>query len=412
MHTAAAPRFQAEITWLYQIAMAVFVVTVAIGILNGMKVVEFTRDQLLTHLHAGTIGWITLGVFATILWIYDGAAGRATADGFVRLVAVLMAVAVPFYVAAFWSGNLPARAITGAPVLLGIALFLIWLFREAGRIGLGRASVPQLGALLAITTLTIGSTIGVLLQVQLASGNKFLPDDAIGGHAAAQVAGYLALIAIAIADWRLLPQVGRRSARGLWTVGLLFVGGLLVAAGALLNIQPLLIAYIPLEIAAIVLFLTRAWGRIVRPGWFAAGSARHFAIAVPFLIVNLALIMYAILGLVVFKTFETFADVPRGVFVSLDHAIFIGVMTNAIFGLLFELNRERRSIWPWADHVLFWGLNLGVTAFLIVLLLDAPFYERFITPAMGGSILLGLLAHTLRLQSEAPTFAQAPWPAK
>lgn len=35
-----------------------------VGILNGLDLVEFDRKALLTHVHAGTLGWITLGFFA------------------------------------------------------------------------------------------------------------------------------------------------------------------------------------------------------------------------------------------------------------------------------------------------------------------------------------------------------------
>src|SRR3989442_14492185 len=100
-----------------------------------------------------------------------------------------MAVAVPLYIAAFLSGNLPARAIFGVPVLLlilGVAGFLL----RGSTAGL---SVPRLGVLLAFITLIVGSTLGVLVQIELAANNTFLPTGAIGGHARAQGGGHLLL---------------------------------------------------------------------------------------------------------------------------------------------------------------------------------------------------------------------------
>jgi hypothetical protein len=44
--------------------MAVFLVTIAIGILKGLDVVELNRDQTLTHVHSGTIGWLKLTIVA------------------------------------------------------------------------------------------------------------------------------------------------------------------------------------------------------------------------------------------------------------------------------------------------------------------------------------------------------------
>src|SRR5712691_9782808 len=54
-----------DIRLLFQAAMLVFVITVAIGILNGLHLVgQLSQDVLLTLVHAGTLGWITLSVFA------------------------------------------------------------------------------------------------------------------------------------------------------------------------------------------------------------------------------------------------------------------------------------------------------------------------------------------------------------
>ena len=50
---------------LFLVAMAIFLVTIVIGILNGLNVVDFDGNQLLTHVHSGTIGWLTLSIVAT-----------------------------------------------------------------------------------------------------------------------------------------------------------------------------------------------------------------------------------------------------------------------------------------------------------------------------------------------------------
>ncbi len=56
---------------LFLNAMALFTVTVLIGIFNGLDLVEFSHNQLLTHVHAGTLGWITLSVFGAALWMFS-----------------------------------------------------------------------------------------------------------------------------------------------------------------------------------------------------------------------------------------------------------------------------------------------------------------------------------------------------
>jgi len=92
-------------------------------------------------------------------------------------------------------------------------------------------------------------------------------------------------------------------------------------------------------------------------------------------------------------------NIPLGLLIALDHSIFVGVMTNAIFGLLQGATQERHTIWPWAEDVLFWGINIGLIGFLITLLSGVLVLERFFTPIMGLSILLGLLTYGLRMRT-------------
>src|SRR5947199_5288620 len=63
-------RHAGEIRWLFQAGLLVFTITVAIGILNGFHFITLPRQVLLTHVHAGTLGWITLGVIAICLWLF------------------------------------------------------------------------------------------------------------------------------------------------------------------------------------------------------------------------------------------------------------------------------------------------------------------------------------------------------
>ncbi len=156
----ATLRFGREIRWLYQTALLVFLVTIGLGMSRGLGIVSFTdRNVLLTHLHSGTIGWITLGIFATVLWMYGGNAPRQPGDANVTRLAMVLMVTVPLYILAWWTGNLPFRAIAGALVLLSILAYVVWLVREAMGIGYGRLSVPQLGAVIGLLTL-VGAMAG------------------------------------------------------------------------------------------------------------------------------------------------------------------------------------------------------------------------------------------------------------
>lgn len=50
-----SPSHPGGIRLLFGTALAVFVVTVSIGILNGMDVVDFDHQTLMGHVHSGTL---------------------------------------------------------------------------------------------------------------------------------------------------------------------------------------------------------------------------------------------------------------------------------------------------------------------------------------------------------------------
>lgn len=144
----------------------------------------------------------------------------------------------------------------------------------------------------------------------------------------------------------------------------------------------------------------------MRQSWTALGSGRHVAVAVPFLVFNIGTIVYLIVALYVLRIYRDF-DAPMALALTLDHAMFVGTMTNLIFAMLYELTAERRAILPWADHVIFWGMNAGVAAFIVVLLANITALERVTAPVMGACILLAILTYTLRLRAPAPVAAPA-----
>ncbi|MFL5749538.1 MAG: hypothetical protein ACJ767_02840, partial [Chloroflexota bacterium] len=86
-----------------------------------------------------------------------------------------------------------------------------------------------------------------------------------------------------------------------------------------------------------------------------------------------------------------------GVLVASDHSTFIGVITNLMFGLLLVLSRDQAGRSPWADQLIFWGVNLGLVIFLVGLIGDVTILKRIGTPIMGIALLLGLATFASRL---------------
>ncbi|MDQ2952839.1 MAG: hypothetical protein M3R54_11320 [Chloroflexota bacterium] len=390
---------RADVRSAFQYGLAIFALTALLGLLNATQLFgALDRNTLLTHLHSGTLGWITMGVIGIAVWMFGG----ATKNMAVRLSALSTAA----YVLAFWSGNLYARAIFGTTELAVILYWWWYAVSSARNDGFGRIEIPKISVVLGLTTLVVGSTLGVIVQILLASGSSTNPQDLVGGHASAQIGGYLILIGAGVAESRLTG--GSRTRAGLAQAGALFAGGLVLAIGILLNIQPLLLIATILQVVGIVIVVVRFGRRALATPWGAAEAVRHSAIAVPWLVIGLVLEITLLAQIIAAQ--GDFSKVSVGLNHALDHAMFVGLMTNTIFGAMFAFTADGRRSWPWADQLVFWGLNIGAAAFVAVLVFVGsgegakPFTHpvSFVAPIMGLAALLGIATLLVRLQgSEA-----------
>jgi len=396
----------------FQYGLLIFTLTALIGLANATQLFgTLDRATLLTHLHSGTLGWITMGVIGLAIWMFGGASMNTA----VRLSALSTAA----YVLAFWSNNFTARATFGVTELLVVYFWWWWVVSRGRSEGFGRLDVPKLCLVFGLTTLAIGSTLGVIVQVILATGSTIpTGTDLVGAHASAQTGGYLVLVAAGVIEWQLRGS-GSRSGAGLAQVALLFVGGLILSFSLLLAAQlgPELSQALPgiatlLTLAGSVLVAVRL-GRVAMSVSWTSGGQRHVAIAIPFLIA--AVIFQFILVQQFIAAQGDFTKISIGLLHSLDHSYFVGLMTNVLFGSVLLLTRDGSRSWPWADSVIFWGLNLGATAFIVVLLTigsgeaKAAFSHpvAFTAPIMGLSALLGIATLLTRLQG-ATAVAVAP----
>ena len=373
---------------LLYVAMALFLITIVIGIVNGLDLYEFDRNQLLTHVHSGTLGWVTLSLVAAAFWLFKSGDRR---------LAVVMAILIAAYVIAFYTGFLWLRAVTGLALFVAIAWLLAWAWRASVATG----SVPALAVALGFTTFAYGAVIGVLLQVQLASGTTIFPGggDVIGAHAGTMVFSYLVLVSMGLIEWRVRRTTGLPIA-GLVQVGALFGGGLLLAVVQLFlpdQVQAIGGIYLLVELIAIVLFAVRVLPAAVRVDWIRATPARHLATAAIFVIVAMGIYMYLVISFLGNPSadFDTFLPI----LIASDHSTFVGVITNLVFALALTLAADRRSVWPWADQVVYWLMNLGLVVFAIGLAADVAEVKRIGAPVMGVGILLGLALITMRLRS-------------
>ena len=399
----------------FQYGLVIFALTALLGLANATQLFgALDRNTLLTHLHSGTLGWITMGVIGLSIWLF-GAEGKNMA---IRVSAASTAA----YVLAFWSGNFYARGIFGVTEL-AVVYYWWWFVVSRGMAeGFGRLDIPKLSVIFGLTTLAIGSTLGVIVQVILATGGTVPQSpDLIGAHASAQTGGYLVLVAAGFIEWQLTGG-GRRTTAGLVQIALLFVSGLLLAFSLLLAAQlgPDLSQALPgiatvLSLIGAVIVAVRLGRAAIGVSW-GAGAKRHLAMAVGFLVV--AKILEAVLVQQFIAAQGDVNKVSVGLLHALDHSYFVGLMTNLLFGAILVFGADRPRAWPWADQIVFWGLNIGAVGFVAVLLIAGsgegakPFTHpvSFIAPIMGLAALLGIVTLSIRL-SNAPEPMREPSPA-
>ncbi len=336
----------------FQFGLGIFGLTALLGLANATRIFgALSQDTLLTHLHSGTLGWITMGVFGVTIWLFAGSGASLSRN---ILWSGLVTAA---YVLAFWSGNFPARAITGTLELLVILYWWWWALSQALREGFGRIDVPKLSVVLGLTILLIGAIVGVTIQLFLALGIT-LPTspELIGTHASAQIGGYLVLVSAGIIEWRLTGG-GKRTRAGLAQAYALFLGGLFLAIGVGMNIQPLQGIATLLQVIGIVIVAIRFGGKLFSVRWGEASGTRHIAIALPFLVVGLGLEIWFLQSIIAAQ--GDFTKISLGLVHALDHSMFVGLMTNTLFGVILLATAGGPRVWPWADQLIFWGLNLG-----------------------------------------------------
>jgi hypothetical protein len=231
--------------------------------------------------------------------------------------------------------------------------------------------------------------------------------------------GYLFLIGMAVIEWRLtrlMPaEHGRWQRRrhgrlyGFWQglsplgiaqVALPTLSAVALTFSILLGMTALDPLSLALLLGGIAIFLVRLREPLAHARWLERGSERHYALAAFFLVAYAGLFTYVLLALTL-GAYHSLDAVPAETLAALDHTLFLGVMSNALFGVIQEMTTARRRFWPATEDVLFWGMNVGVAGFVLALLVHGvmvtPLLEGIFTPLLGASLLVAIVAYSVRL---------------
>jgi hypothetical protein len=367
---------------LFKSALLIFVITILIGILNGLDIWDPPRNVLLTHVHAGTLGWITLAVVGVAMLMFGDNADAGVVEQSNRLAMVTVA-AVVVYVIAFLTGTGVFRPIAGTLMLAAIVWVLTWV---VGRYRVLPSTTPRLALLLAMISLTIGAILGVLLGLFIARGSipGMSAESAAalaGAHPPAMLIGYLVLAGVAVADWILGGPEGRTGRLVAWA---LFVAGILVNIAFIFQLDDLIPLPTLLEVIAVVAFIVRMWPKIAPSAWAGGGNANFARMSIVFLAVGIGLLVAVVQLFLSGALDPETGEGPIGVLLAFDHAMFIGVMTNALFAAVTWMSASTYK------KIVLWSVNGGLTVFLLGLVIDVAILKRIGAPVMGFALLYAI----------------------
>ena len=391
-------------------AATIFMYTIVIGILNGTDIWEPEHDVLMSHVHSGTLGWITLGV-AGIAFLMFSEDRDVPADERQQVTTMAWSLigAVVLYILAFLAGDSIFDDRIQRPIF-GTVLFVVVIWMLAWFVNAYRAyetsSAPRLGLLLAWISLLIGSVFGILLGLYTANGNvPGLGDETAArfadAHPPAMVIGYLLVAGFAVVEWLLHPDAGGRA--GPAQMWLLFVAGIVINIAFVTGTDEQLAGPANLlMIAALVMMLWRSRTMLAPDGWRTADAGLFPRFALLFLVAYLVLLTVLISWIVRdVIVFDALTESQEGLLLAFDHTMFIGVMTNIMFGVLaLRLTSSRVTL---ANRVLWVGANVGLIGFALGLLTTTSLLKQIFAPIMGISLLYALVIYLIELRSTTTT---------
>ena len=370
---------------LFRAALVIFVITVVIGILNGTDLWDVPRNTLLAHVHAGTLGWITLSVFGGAIWMF-GSPDDNSSTG----LANYSIIALALYVLGFWSVDLTTPTSIQRPIAGTLAFIaMVWMFIWALRKHRGKKwDVAELGMGLALGFLVLGAVLGVLLGLQLADVEIVAPENAnqlYESHPGAMVAGFVILAAMALIEWlmpgRKVPSMAE-SKSGVFQMLLLFTAGLLFVAGSLFAIDEMLQAAGAMQLVTALVLIGRFRRELAPSQWRGPPENQFVRTAVVGMIIVVGLVVYLISQISTGSEFEDIIHVA----LAFDHLNFIMVVTNLVFAMMLLSSKVSDT----ANRVIFWSVNIGVVGFAVGLITESAEVKRVFTPILGLGLLFAI----------------------
>lgn len=378
----------------------VFLVTIGLGFLNVVTTGALPRWQLLVHLHSGALGWVVLSLFGATVWLFTG--DRTVPDAYVSRVRWLTRVMIVAFIGLIASFGIAfsqgGTAFSLLAVFAPVAALTIWAAAAFFLQQLTRLSEVSTAHLLTAAGFLV-LAVAVTFAMVVALGHADLvvaPDFALTGHVFG-IMGFEVLVVTGIIEWLVRRKRGRWTRAGGLQVGLGSLLGLwvpllvlLLAAGfpegvlSMLVIVGLLVFFVSFG----VVFLARIGPTALHTNPLAAGVHAWTFFAT----------LWFAVGVLSFPLRMALGD-PEWWLTVNTHVVFIGIVTNLLFGVLAARTQSAQVGYSWAQPAAMWLMNGGLVIFAALFIASGTRHGATI---MGIGVLLGVLWMLLSLR-EIPT---------
>ncbi|MFB6310652.1 MAG: hypothetical protein ABEH64_05645, partial [Salinirussus sp.] len=331
----------------------IFLVTILLGFLNILTTGQLPRWQVLVHLHSGTLGWITLSMIGAAVWLF--AADRSPSSAYAGRVKWVVWLSILAFIGLIASFGLASDAI-GLRVLLGIigpiAALVVWAAAVVIVLELramtGSSSAQWLMAT-GLVAAGIATTMGALMAMAVSGVLPFPPELAIFGHVIA-IEGYLFLIGAATIEWLVIgADTTNRSRPALFQALLGIVIALLgpaIIVMALMGVPQATLGMIA-NLGLLSLIVLYGLVFLIRVGPTALtrspldGGPKAWGFFSALWLAIAALMWPARLAL----------GNPEWWILAYAHILFVGLLTNAILGVLAARTADAPPRYEWAEPV-------------------------------------------------------------
>lgn len=393
-HVGGGKRVTNDAVWrhirvIFLAATLFFLVNIALGFENARIDGELPFWQLMTHLHAGALGWITLSVIGFTIWLFTG--DREVSPAYERRVRLLgwgTIVAFTAYIASIaiafsqGGGTWILLPIFGSASMLAIWVATVYALTQLRRVPV--VTTPHVLLTSGLLVASLGTSMGVLLGLRHATSVGI---QEVGAHAPVMVF-YLFLVAAAIVEWVVVEDAGDWTRGGMAQAATLVIAGAIPPIAFLLGFEMLAPLMLVMLVLFLVLFLARVGRSAIVTNPLQGGVSAWVFFGTIWLIVTVFMFPAEIV---------LQPNPPAWILPVLAHIGFLGVSTNLMFAVLTVWTRHGRDVHPWAEPGAQWLLNLGLLTFIVLRIAVEIRLGAFV---MGLGALLGVAVMLYRLTGE------------